>query len=149
GRGPPMSKTSIQTSITQPPAAFGGPTTPERAPRIRRDPLWKWLLAPLASLRLTVALFALSLVLVFLGTLAQIDAGIWTVVNQYFRSLHVWVPFQLFVRFAQVFFYVPKTAELPGSFPFPGGWLLGTLLLANLLAAYVVRFRLTWKRSGI
>src|SRR5262249_60364144 len=44
---------------------------------------------------------------------------------------------------------VPESASVGGSFPFPGGWLLGGLLLANLLAAHVVRFKLTWKRSGI
>src|SRR5207245_6626871 len=49
----------------------------------------------------------------------------------------------------QVFFNVSPTATLPGRFPFPGGWLLGGLLLANRLAAHSVRFKLTWKRSGI
>src|SRR5439155_23296719 len=91
----------------------------------------------------------LSLVLVFCGTLAQVDAGIWTAVNQYFRSAYVWIPFQIFVRFGQTFFGVSSSAHLPGSFPFPGGWLIGGLLLANLLAAHTVRFKLNWKRSGI
>src|SRR5204863_5115134 len=39
--------------------------------------------------------------------------------------------------------------HLQGSFPFPGGWLIGGLLLANLLAAHAVRFKLNWRRSGI
>src|SRR5262249_20321081 len=107
------------------------------------------LLVPLASLRLTVWLFVLSIMLVFFGTLAQVDAGVWTVVNQYFRSALVWVPLQIFVRFGQAFFGIPASAQLPGNFPFPGGWLLGGLLLANLLAAHAVRFKMTWKRSGI
>ena len=38
---------------------------------------------------------------------------------------------------------------MPGSFPFPGGWLLGSVLLVNLLAAHAIRFKLSWKRSGI
>jgi hypothetical protein len=114
-------------------------------PRPRAKPLTFWglvkiILAPVASLRLTVVLFALSLVLIFCGTLAQIDLGIWSVVNAYFRSLYVWIPLQLFF---------PRDAKVPGSFPFPGGWLLGSLLLVNLLAAHLVRFRLSWKRSGI
>jgi ResB-like family len=104
---------------------------------------------PLASLRLTVWLFSLSLVLVFVGTLAQMDAGIHTVVKQYFRSWFVFVPFQLFVRLGQVFFGVPSDAHVNGVFPFPAGWTLGTLLLANLLAAHLVRFRASWRRSGI
>jgi ResB-like family len=108
-------------------------------------------LKPLASLRLTVALFGLSIVLVFCGTLAQIDNGIWSVVNEYFRWWYVWIPFQVFVRFGQVFFFLPQTLTVPASwgFPFPGGWTLGTLLLANLIAAHAVRFKFTWKRAGI
>jgi hypothetical protein len=107
------------------------------------------ILTPVASLRLTVWLMALSLVLVFCGTLAQVDQGIWTVLNTYFRSLLVWVPLQLFVEFGQIFFGLSPTLRLPGAFPFPGGWLLGGLLLTNLLAAHLVRFKLSWKRSGI
>jgi hypothetical protein len=108
-------------------------------------------IAALASLRLTVVLFALSMVLVFVGTLAQMDAGVWTVVNKYFRSFAVWVPFQLFVKLGQVFFGIPKTVQIANSwgFPFPGGWTLGSLLLINLLAAHLTRFKLSWKRSGI
>jgi hypothetical protein len=118
------------------------------APRPSKSP-WRRGLAFLASLRLTVVLFVLGIILVFCGTLAQIDNGIWTVLNQYFRSAVVWVPFQLFVQFAQVFFGVSPSATLSGSFPFPGGWLIGAFLLVNLLAAHLVRFRLAWKRSGI
>ena len=38
------------------------------------------ILKPVASLQLTVGLFAASLVLVFFGTLAQKNAGIWQIV---------------------------------------------------------------------
>jgi hypothetical protein len=105
----------------------------------------------LASLRLTVALFALSMVLVFVGTLAQMDEGIGTVVGKYFRSWVVWVPGQLFVRLGQVFLGISPKAHAADwvGFPFPGGWTIGAVLLANLLAAHALRFRLTWKRSGI
>jgi hypothetical protein len=98
------------------------------------------MLMPLASLKITVALFALSLVLVFVGTLAQVDSGIWTVVNKYFRWWFVWVPLQIFF---------PRSVQVPGGFPFPGGWLIGFGLLINLLAAHAVRFKLSWKRVGI
>src|SRR5262249_20706649 len=96
-----------------------------------------------------VVLFSLSLILVFFGTLAQIDNGIWTVVEKYFRSLYVWVDFQLAVQFAQIFFGVSRDVKVTGAFPFPGGWLIGTVLLVNLLAAHLVRFKLSWKRLGI
>lgn len=119
----------------------------------RRKAVWQLLenpLAALASLRLTVILLALSIVLVFVGTLAQIDGGIWTIVAKYFRSFLVFVPVQLFWQLGQVFLGLPEY-RLPDwlAFPFPGGWTLGTLLLLNLIAAHATRFRLSWRRGGV
>jgi ResB-like family len=104
-----------------------------------------------ASLRLTVILFSLAMVLVFFGTLAQMNEGIWTVVDKYFRSWVVWIPLQLLVQFGQVFFSFPADWKLSGAvaFPFPAGWLLGWLMFINLVSAHFTRFRLTWKRSGV
>jgi hypothetical protein len=119
-----------------------------RSPRPGSSPIVS-ALKVLASLKLTVWLFSLSMVLVFVGTVAQMDAGIHTVVKQYFRSWIVFVPFQVFVRLGQVFFGVSPDAQVGGVFPFPAGWTLGCLLLANLLAAHFVRFRMSWRRSGI
>ncbi len=89
---------------------------------------------PLASLRLTVALFAMSIVLVLAGTLAQIDVDVWYVVRNYFRTLIAWIDLQVFF---------PRAWNVPGTFPFPGGWLLGGALGVNLLAAHAVRFKVT------
>lgn len=137
-----MSTTSVLPAATDP--------APRPSPR-PQPVLWKAVRA-LASLQLTVALFALSMVLVFFGTLAQIDKGIWTVVDEYFRSWYVWVPFQLIAEFGKKFFLpvgFPPDATWKGSFPIPGGWLLGGVMLANLIAAHLTRFKLSWKRSGI
>lgn len=144
-----MSQTAIQTK----PDDFN-PTDPGPGDTSRREPrtAWEWvklILKPIASLRVTVVLFALSMFLVFCGTLAQVEMGLWTAMDEYFRSAFVWIPFQLFVKFAQIFFRLDPSLEVGGSFPFPGGWLLGGLLLANLLAAHLVRFRISWRRSGI
>jgi ABC-type transport system involved in cytochrome c biogenesis permease subunit len=110
----------------------------------------KKFLRPLASLQLTVVLFAMAMVLVFFGTLAQMDNGIWTVVDQYFWSMIVWIPLDLIAKFCGVFFFdLPKDYHLPGSFPFPAGKLLGFAMLVNLLAAHTVRFKITWNRAGI
>ena len=106
-------------------------------------------LKSLASLQLTVCLFAVAVGLVFLGTVAQVDYGIWTVVDQYFWSWAVWVPFDLFHKFGVVFFDLDKESHWSGSFPFPAGKLLGGLMLLNLLAAHAIRFRVSWKRIGI
>ncbi len=108
-----------------------------RAPK----PLWRELLEPIASLKLTVALFALSIVLVFYGTWAQVDQGIWYVVSRYFRSFYVWIPVKVLL--------FHKINSNPFSILFPGGWLLGSLLMTNLLAAHALRFKMTWRRSGI
>jgi hypothetical protein len=146
-----MSDLSVKPAPSAPPSA-APPQTPDTKHQTRRgkNPLVR-VLEVLASLRLTVLLFALSLLLVFFGTLAQVDAGIWTVVKQYFRGFYVWIPLQLIVQFGRVFFPVifSRTMTLPGSFPFPGGWTLGFLLLINLLAAHAVRFKLSWKRAGV
>lgn len=140
-----MSKTALDTDArTTPAGAASAKAKPASALRPVRDAL-----QGLASLRVTTVLFSLSIVLIFLGTLAMTDIGLWSALDKYFRSWFVWVPFQVLVRFGQVFFGVSPTASVPGSFPFFGGWLLGLLLLINVLAAHAVRFKLSWKRSGI
>ena len=86
------------------------------------------------SLRLTVWLLGLSAVLVFLGTIAQVHEGLWNAQTRWFR--HV-----LVIREAGDPWWVPPI--------FPGGYLLGILLLLNLVAAHIKRFDLTSKKIGI
>jgi len=97
-------------------------------------PLYQHLKSFFVSLQLTVALLILSLILVFVATLDQVNLGIWAVQAKYFHSFFV-------------LWHVPDTSY---SLPvFPGGYLIGGLLLCNLLAAHIYRFSLTWKKSGI
>ncbi len=139
-------------SITkEPPAEAAAPIVPEEAlpaPREKPGPLGVFVQG-LASLRFTVILFVLSFILVFLGTLAQIDQGIGTVTKNYFRSVVVFIPFQTLIQLGQKFFGLPEAWRSTLAFPFPAGLTLGTLLMANLLAAHIMRFKLTWARSGI
>ncbi|HSY17883.1 MAG TPA: cytochrome c biogenesis protein ResB [Candidatus Acidoferrales bacterium] len=86
------------------------------------------------SLRLTVTLLAFAIVLVFIGTLAQVDEGLYGAQARYFR--------QWFIFGVDLF---GKRIPLP----LPGGYLIGTLLLVNLLAAHIYRFQLTVKKIGI
>lgn len=109
----------------------------------------KAILKPFASLQLTVALFAAGVVLVFFGTVAQKNSGIWTVIDDYFWSYYVMIDLQLIVQFAQVFFGVSPDASVPGAFPWIGGKLLGFLMFGNLLAAHLVRFKFAWRRLGV
>ena len=94
-----------------------------------------------ADLRITVTLFALAMVIVFWGTISQVDNGLWTVVQKYFRSFFVWVPLRV-VLFNQI-------EENGVVLPFPGGWAIGLAMLINLLAAHAVRFKLAWNRGGV
>jgi cytochrome c biogenesis factor len=84
------------------------------------------------SLRLTVVLLALSIVLVFWATLDQVHLGVWGVQQKFFHS------FLVFIRLGDFQFPV-----------YPGGYMIGGLLLANLLSAHIYRFKLGWRKTGI
>jgi ABC-type transport system involved in cytochrome c biogenesis permease subunit len=88
----------------------------------------------LASLRLTVALLLLSILLVLLGTLEQVHWGVWHVAEEYFES---WVCFY------------PMDPTAAARLPIPGGFLLGALLLTNLTFAHFRHFRSGWKHVGV
>jgi ABC-type transport system involved in cytochrome c biogenesis permease subunit len=109
------------------------------------------LLKPIASLKLTVSLFAMSMVLVFFGTIAQKNAGIWGVVDQYFWSWYVWIDVQLAVQFGQIFFAVPPDWSTSAKVPFPAGKLIGFTMFFNLLAAHTLQLisliRVTAKKA--
>ena len=96
-------------------------------------------LRPLASLRLTVGLFLASILLIMVGTLAQVDKNMWEVLDAYFRTWWAWIDFQVFLPRS----FFPSAPQVPGGFWFLGGKSLGTLLFANLLAAHLLRFRVT------
>src|SRR5579863_3930315 len=99
--------------------------SPAKSPLIRG-------LGLLGSLRLTVVLLGMSIFLVFAGTLAQVDKGIWSVMDQYFRCMIAWIDLKIFFS---------RDTHVPGAFPFPGGRLLGALLLVNLLVSHAARIR--------
>ncbi len=87
-----------------------------------------------SSLRLTVVSLALAMGLVFIGTLAQVKIGLYQAQEQYFQSL---------------FLYWSPTG---GDFKipvYPGGYLLGLILLINLITAHAARFKFTRKKLGI
>jgi hypothetical protein len=86
------------------------------------------------SLRLTVVLLAFAIILVFIGTLAQVDEGLYNAQARYFR--------QWFVLGLDVF-----GRKIP--LILPGGYLIGTLLIINLIAAHIYRFQLSAKKIGI
>jgi hypothetical protein len=89
------------------------------------------------SLKLTVTLLVLSMVLIFAGTLAQVDKGIWTVMDQYFRCWIAWIEWSVFFS---------NSVSVPAVvLPFPGGFLLGSLLSLNLVAVHSSTFKVLVK----
>ena len=96
------------------------------------------ILAPLSSLRLTVALLGLSVLVTFLITLQQSSRDMWEIKNEHFGALMVEVPFQSIV----VQRWFPEADPVPGSFVIPSGLTLIVLLLMNLISAHLLRFRL-------
>src|SRR4051794_20688169 len=73
----------------------------------------------LASLRLTVVLFSLSMALVFLGTLGMTQDSIEGTVRHYFRCWVAWIDLQGVVEFGKVFLNVDKDASVHAKIPFP------------------------------
>lgn len=99
------------------------------------------ILKVLGSLRLTVVLFALSLVIVMVGTLAQDEMNMLEVKQRYFLS---WIaPLHIDDFFPQAFYR--HDTPIPGIIPMPGGAMIGMLLMINLLAAKITRFRIQSK----
>ena len=88
----------------------------------------------ITSLKLTIVCLAAAMALIFAGTLAQVHLGIHEAQQRYFQSWLVWWPAE------------GNGIRIP---IFPGGHLIGMVLLVNLIAAHVKRFRWTWKKFGI
>ena len=86
------------------------------------------------SLRLTIVLLVLAIILIFLGTIAQVQEGLWNALERWFNSF-------LVVRQTGDEWWVPPI--------FPGGYTIGFLLLLNLVAAHIKRFQWTSKKIGI
>ena len=86
------------------------------------------------SIRLTVVCLALGLVLVFWGTLAQVDIGLYKAQNEFFRSFFV--------------YWAPKGASWKVPV-FPASYLVGGVLVINLLASHYKRFSFTRDKIGI
>src|SRR5689334_19451275 len=88
----------------------------------------------ITSLKLTIICLAAAMALIFAGTLAQVHFGIHEAQQRYFQSWLVWWPAD------GGGFRIPI---------FPGGHLIGAVLLINLIAAHTKRFRWSWRKLGI
>ncbi len=117
----------------------------------------KRLLKILCSLRLTLVLLILGLLLVFLGTMAQEPLGLYLAQTRFFHSFFVDAASMMAAlrKSAQLlnWYVTPMQASEVLSAPwipiFPGGYLIGGVLLANLIAAHLERFQFSRKKIGI
>lgn len=128
-------------------------TVPDARPaEISPNELWTTfrisVLKPLGSMRISVFLLSVSMFLVFVGSLAQARRDVWMVVNEYFRCWVAWVNAK--DLFPPTMF--PGWIDFDWSrlgwlerFPYPGGWMIGTAMCVNLLAAHVYRIRFAVK----
>ena len=106
----------------------------------QRRKKFAWLV-PLADLRITLTLLSLSMVLIFVATLEQVRVGIRGAQAEFFESLYgIW-------HYPEQFWGGELLNPLP--LPIPGGYLLGGLLILNLIAAFITRFQWTGKKMGI
>jgi hypothetical protein len=96
--------------------------------------IWRSLVSFFTSLKLTIVCLAFAMVLVVVGTLDQVNLGIYHAQKTYFDTFFVW--------------WQPGESDfrLP---VLPGGWLIGSLLVANLFAAHFSRFTLGWGRLAL
>ena len=87
-----------------------------------------------SSLKLTVACLVLGCVIVFWGTIAQVHLGLYKAQNEFFRNFFVyWTP-------DGSSFHIPI---------FPGGYLIGTVLLINLFVAHFRYYQPGKRKIGI
>ena len=80
------------------------------------------------------------MILVFVATLEQVRIGIRGAQAEFFESMYgIW-------HYPEQFWGGEFLNSLP--IPIPGGYLLGGLLILNLIAAFVTRFQWTGKKDG-
>jgi len=101
---------------------------------VRAENVMRNFVALITSLKLTIVCLVAAMALIFAGTLAQVHFGIHEVQQRYFQSWFVWWPTD------SQGFRIPI---------FPGGHLIGAVLLINLVAAHWKRFRWAWSKLGI
>jgi hypothetical protein len=85
-------------------------------------------------MKLTIACLGMAMIIVFLGTLAQVHVGIFLAKKQYFECF--------FIHFQ------PEGKNI--SIPiFPGGFLVALILSVNFLCAAIFKFERRWRKLGL
>ena len=93
---------------------------------------------PLASLRLTVALLFLAVLMTWVATLEQAYDDVFIVKMRHFSNALVAVPVQVFFPPA----WAPQLQNVPGTIYLPSGLSILVLMIINLTAAHSMRFKI-------
>src|SRR5882762_4671424 len=105
-------------------------TTPNKVELLKST--WSTWLPRAASVKLTLTCVVLAMILVLVGTLAQVHLGTFLAQRVYFNSWFLYA--------------TVGDWKIP---VFPGGLTVGTLWLCNLIASFITRFRLNREDIGI
>lgn len=113
----------------------------------RKHPIRR-IVEPFASIKITITLMALAIVLIFFATWAQKDIGIWEVQKHYF---YTWITYFDFTTGGKI---NPETGLFePVRTVFrlymPGGYIVGGGLLISLSLAPIVHFKLAKRKMGV
>ena len=105
------------------------------------------ILAPIASLKLTVFLLVLAVFVTWVVTLEQATVDIWELKNKHYSSLWVFVPLNTFTPPS----WFPNAPQLRAGLILPSGLSIMALMLLNLTAAHLLRFRIqaNGRRLGV
>ncbi|MEM9410376.1 MAG: cytochrome c biogenesis protein ResB, partial [Planctomycetota bacterium] len=96
------------------------------------------ILAPLASLKLTVFLLVMAVFVTWIVTLEQTTLDIWELKTKHFNSLWIFVPFKTFFPIK----WFPNFPDINAGIILPSGYTIIVAMLINLTAAHVLRFRI-------
>ena len=96
------------------------------------------ILAPIASLKLTVFLLVMAVFVTWVITLEQVSLDIWALKHKHFNNFFVYVPLTTFFPLN----WFPNGPKPPGGILLPSGRTIIAAMLINLTAAHVLRFRI-------
>lgn len=121
------------------------------------DRFFDRLIAFFTSLRLTVACLVFGMSLVFLGTMGQEPMGNFLAQQKFFHSFFVtagpmWAAIKKSLEMVHLHLTPSSVEDIlygPAVPVFPGGYLVGGVLVINLIASASRRFGFHWRKVGI
>ena len=114
------------------------PVSTSRESSVTITDIVRAILAPIASLRVTVFLLVLAVFVTWVVTLEQATVDIWELKNKHYSSLVVYVPLNTFLPPN----WFPEAPQIKAGLFLPSGFAIIIAMLMNLTAAHLLRFRI-------